>query len=504
MLNLDVGIETLAFDRPCIRTTPGVHGHAVFGPYEERTPGSYTATFTIALADDALESASGDTVCAGLDVVSNAGRTLFARREVHLSELRRQPGRFSLDFALNDSAVLEYRVSVGSAASLLVADRPEITDAQSVASSRRFPDPEIRPAPMVFVDHLDDFRALHARGAAIRFAGLDRVAINFGGRTIEVASHEELVAAANALWPNDGSGGRTGLPSDWEQRSLRASERRERLMSFGPHAFGLLVDTRNGLFAVDPEDNSVSAALLRDGSYADHELALARSVVSAAGDVLVVGTHIGALAVPLAKSCRELVAIEANPHTFAYLKANMLLNGCTNATLHNLAASERDETIKFLMNRDNSGGSKRMPAFLREHYVYDDPEVIEIDAVPLDRLVGARAFDLIFMDIEGSEYFALKGMQELLGRAGALAVEFLPHHLIDVANVGVDDFIAVVVPHFGYMYVPGTPQLIEGEDIAARLRAMFAAGEQHDGLYFLKTPTAEWMRGQGIPTANAA
>ena len=149
--------------------------------------------------------------------------------------------------------------------------------------------------------------------------------------------------------------------SIWEQKAQHAAERKERLKSFGSHACGLLVDTIYGLFAVDPEDASVSAALLQRGSYAENELRLLKELITQESNVLVVGSHIGAHVVPLAKNCKTLVSIEANPNTFKLLKANVLLNECSNVVMYNIAASDKKETIEFLLNRDNSGGSKRIP-----------------------------------------------------------------------------------------------------------------------------------------------
>jgi FkbM family methyltransferase len=212
----------------------------------------------------------------------------------------------------------------------------------------------------------------------------------------------------------------------------------------------------------------------------------------------VVGTHIGAIAVPLARDCRELVAIEANPNTFKLLEANVRLNALNNVTLHNVGASDKEETLSFLLNRDASGGSKRMPATQRFFYTYDQPEVINIPAVSLDDLLGERTFDLIFMDIEGSEYFALKGMRKILARSRALMVEFLPHHIADVANVGIDEFLSVIEPHFPWLFIPGKPEMITGAAISQTLRGMFEAGVGHDGIYFLKEPEQHWLATWGI------
>jgi FkbM family methyltransferase len=272
----------------------------------------------------------------------------------------------------------------------------------------------------------------------------------------------------------------------WKAKAEQAAERRARLQSFGPRASAILVDTDHGFFAVDPEDSSVSSQLLHNGAYADNEIDQLLPLVSDTGSVLVVGSHVGSHVVRLSRRCHQLVAIEANPNTFRLLMANLALNRCDNVKAYNLAASDKPERLKFLLNRENSGGSKRAPVIAAESYFYDNPEEVEIEAVALDDLLGEREFDLILMDIEGSEYFALRGMQRLLTSARALAVEFLGHHITDVAGVTIEQFSDVITPFFEFLYVPGAG-VTHRPHVGEKLAEMFYAGQGHDLIYFFKT-----------------
>lgn len=288
------------------------------------------------------------------------------------------------------------------------------------------------------------------------------------------------------------------MAHDFAKLAEEAAERKTRLLSFGPYALGLLVKTENGLFVVDAEDRWVGGALLNHGAFMEHEYNLARSLINHRSDVLIVGSHIGTHVVRLSHECRALTAIEANPATFQLLKLNVLINERHNVTIHNIAASDRHEKITFLMNRENSGGSKRFPAHPHYNYVYDNPDSVEIDAAPLDQLLNESQFDLVFMDIEGSEYFALRGMQNILARCKALSVEFIPHHISEVAGVGIDDFCASFLPHFEWMYIPGREQLFRGPAMARQLCTMFEANDGHDGIYFLKELSPEWLKLRGL------
>lgn len=273
----------------------------------------------------------------------------------------------------------------------------------------------------------------------------------------------------------------------WDERASSARDRRDRLASFGAHARGLLVSTEHGLFVVDPEDNGVSASLLHHGIYGEGELAFAASLITPRSQVLVVGAHIGALAVPLAQRCARLVAIEANPRTFELLQANVRLNGADNIVVHNVAVGDEDgRTVEFMLNRENSGGSKLMPTHSVSGYTYDSPEVIQVMTSRIDTILPDQSFDLVIMDIEGSEIFALRGMPHILDSCRSIAVEFRPHHIADVANAGIDQFLDAIQPYFSWMYVPGRSSLLAKPHIAEALRTAYAAGECHDAIYLFK------------------
>jgi len=272
----------------------------------------------------------------------------------------------------------------------------------------------------------------------------------------------------------------------WEDRAEQARERKARLKTFGNHALGLVVEAKEGLFIVDPEDNAVSARLLQDGDYNPAEVQEALRFIRPDSRVLIIGAHIGAHVVALSRHCRGLDAIEANPRTFKFLAANVKLNSCHNVQLLQMAAGLEGETISFLMNTENSGGSKRQPVTNQVYYDYDNPEKVTLTTRALDNVFGSSVFDFVLMDIEGSEFFALQGMQRVLANAKVLAMEFLPFAAREVAGVEINDLSAQILPHFTSMLVPESDQTFTGDRMGAELARMFQANECHDLLYFMK------------------
>ena len=266
---------------------------------------------------------------------------------------------------------------------------------------------------------------------------------------------------------------------------LAAKARKSRRLRkrLGSNIRSIITESENGIFAVDPEDLEVGEKL-RKGGFGLDEIERLSKYLTGESKVLIVGSHIGSLAIPLAEKCADLVAIEANPDTFELLKLNISLNNCNNISAHNIAASDKREQLKFLKSRVNSGGSKRTPKNHNFMYDFDKPEEIEVEAYSLDEHLGVESYDLVIMDIEGSEYFALKGMPQILVQSKVLVVEFLPHHLRDVAGITVDDFLSVIPEEFTKMTIPSHQKTIEKSSFEAELKGMFAAEKGDDGLIF--------------------
>jgi FkbM family methyltransferase len=273
-----------------------------------------------------------------------------------------------------------------------------------------------------------------------------------------------------------------------KRRNLKKLRSREsELIKFGPNAKAIFVETKQGDFLVDPRDNFVAKKLLNDGEYSQNEIKLASRFLKKDSYCLVLGGHIGSLVTPLAKLCKELTVFEANPDSFELLNKNLLLNKIYNVQTYNKAVNHEKKLLKFLISKDNSGGSKRLPLIKASGYFYDNPKEISVEGIVLDNFLKHKCFDLIFVDIEGSEYFAFKGMQKIFKKSKVLITEFVPHHLENVASVSIQDFWLTLKPHFNHMYVPKIHKYFKGsEKIFEQLQSMFDAKENHDNLVFSK------------------
>lgn len=273
-----------------------------------------------------------------------------------------------------------------------------------------------------------------------------------------------------------------------DARSVRKlNERKKKLQSFGVFAKGLYVETKQGTFVVNPSDAFVAKSLLQKGSYGLHEINLAKNYLNHSSVCLVLGGHIGSIAIPLSKLCGNVYVFEANPETFKYLSNNVLLNECKNIELYNYAVSDSVGEISFIMQEANSGSSRRKPIYTFEPVSYELGCEIKVKTQVLDDVFQDLTPDLIFMDIEGSEYFALKGAQKLLSKTKALIMEFDSGYFKKVSGKSAPEIWEVFAPHFSQLINPKYNLQFDGKEaVKAEVLRMINSDESHENIVFLK------------------
>ena len=168
----------------------------------------------------------------------------------------------------------------------------------------------------------------------------------------------------------------------------------------GRYADAVPIRSRNGLLLVDAADQNVGRHLAYEGEYGRKEIARLRACLSANDNLLIVGAHIGAIAIPISRYCRSVTAIEANPRSFQLLQMNISINKRENIRAIQLAASDKPEELEFVASTLNSGGSKRMPVVRDTMYFLDSPEVTTVQGDCLDKILSGQRFETVFMDIE--------------------------------------------------------------------------------------------------------
>lgn len=229
----------------------------------------------------------------------------------------------------------------------------------------------------------------------------------------------------------------------------RKSLKRKKIL--GPHAKGIIYDTKNGVISMPAEDLTIGRELGFKGQWDFTEIETLLSKMTANDTIYVIGTHVGTLLVPTAKKVAQVIGYEANENTYWYMEMNLCLNKLKNVTLFQNAVGDSTREVTFYQNTVNTGGSKIKPVTDSILYNYDHPTEVKVAMIALDEHRKANQLPQpngMIMDIEGAEYVALKGMQETLKEMRFLYVEFVPHHLTNVADVTSAQFLELIAPHF--------------------------------------------------------
>lgn len=135
--------------------------------------------------------------------------------------------------------------------------------------------------------------------------------------------------------------------------------------------------------------------------------------VARRGTVLQAGGHVGIFARALSKTFKKVLTFEADAENYACLEANCA--GINNITMMRAALGDREGYRWMAHNVPNSGGSfvvDKLPTDFEVPEGFrpgDTVEMITIDSLKLQEL------NLLVLDIEGYELFAIRGAAETIG-----------------------------------------------------------------------------------------
>lgn len=140
--------------------------------------------------------------------------------------------------------------------------------------------------------------------------------------------------------------------------------------------------------------------------------------------MLDIGANMGYYSIRVAQKATagSVYAFEPDPGNFALLQKNLALNNLTNVKAFNAALSDKPGTMRLYKHPFNVG----------DYRLYNDGDFTEFVDVPTLRLDDTISdkIDLVKIDVQGFEYFVLKGGYDLLKRNHPLVIsEFWPRGL---------------------------------------------------------------------------
>lgn len=136
-----------------------------------------------------------------------------------------------------------------------------------------------------------------------------------------------------------------------------------------------------------------------------------------------IGAAFGLYTIPFGLFAQQVFGFEPYPLHAEFLRANIELNSLSNTQVIESAVSNTTKPLTLFFQG-------RCPSLIKNRH----SKSTEVPSLILDDFVKSHpAPNLIKMDIEGGEYFALEGMQELLSQKQPhlLQIEFHPWNMPD-------------------------------------------------------------------------
>lgn len=150
-----------------------------------------------------------------------------------------------------------------------------------------------------------------------------------------------------------------------------------------------------------------------------------RHLVQSNRVVLDVGANIGYYTVLAATACPtcQVWSFEPTPLTFAILCENIQANQLQNAIAHQCAIGESKAILKLNAYGDQALNSISPSIDTPHPFFPQGPiQVLDVPCITIDHFIDEnriKRVDIIKFDIEGYEYFALKGAERLLSQPDA-------------------------------------------------------------------------------------
>lgn len=170
--------------------------------------------------------------------------------------------------------------------------------------------------------------------------------------------------------------------------------------------------------------------LLFSGTYQDDVLFALRTFTAPGSTVFDVGGHHGLMAIVAALAAGpagRVISFEPNPAARRYFEQNISLNHVQNIRIEPIGLSDRDGEVSFFAQKGTaSWNSSLFEEFIAPGY---ETEKMTIRTKTLDQYAAETGLvpKLIKIDIEGSEFLALKGAGETIRKYHpVLIMEFNP------------------------------------------------------------------------------
>ena len=191
--------------------------------------------------------------------------------------------------------------------------------------------------------------------------------------------------------------------------------------------------------------------------FSEPEIDIFKHFIKNGDDVFDIGSNYGHLAVVFSQLTPKgkVFAFEPIPFTYAVNAKIIAHFKATNVQLFNLGVGEKPEVVEFKVPTLDFGAPDTGLAFNGKRKFLEHQNFIQVQAKieSLDAFIAHEVNNLSFVkiDIEGAEYFALKGMSQLLEKfKPTVFIEVCPEYIegFGLTTLDLDNFL---INELGYL-----------------------------------------------------
>ena len=205
------------------------------------------------------------------------------------------------------------------------------------------------------------------------------------------------------------------------------------------------------------DDHAISRPILLKGKYEQKVTKVFLQYLKPNLHFLDIGANLGYYSLLVASQCPQakIYSFEPDSKNFHLFKTSIIYNHFEDKiTAYPFAVSDENKQviISNLGNDANYGArfTANTQADLIPHIHGDNPYFQEISAISLDTFLPNIAFDVVKIDIEGHEPFAIQGMMQILKQNRPIIfAEFAPHNLKILGKTEPKDFLHLLT-NIGY------------------------------------------------------
>lgn len=200
---------------------------------------------------------------------------------------------------------------------------------------------------------------------------------------------------------------------------------------------------------LDPRD-LIMRTILETGEWEPENWQAISTSLSEGAVFLDVGAHIGydslKAAVKVGKS-GLVVSFEPNPDTLKLLRDNVAASNAANVIVEPIACTDREQMLTLYGGPEDNTGTASLSRQNVEFFSSAPPRQFTVRGRPIDDVVrelGLKRVDVIKVDVEGAEYYVLRGARETLRRFHPkVVVEIIPRQLAAM-QTKVEDVVSLL------------------------------------------------------------